>query len=68
MIENSSTAAPPSNYEEPYRYTEDQRRSSFASEDERWRSQRRDWVILGVMIVVSLGYHLLIFALQPGLR
>ncbi len=68
MVEDTSTAPPPSHYEEPYRYGGDERRSSFSSEDERWRSQWRDWLILAVMIAVSLGYHFAIFALQPGLR
>lgn len=68
MAEGSSTAAPPSHYEEPYRYGEEERRSSFTAEDERWRVQWRDWLVLALMIIVSLGYHFTIFALQPGLR
>ncbi len=64
----SSGTAPSSSYEEPYRYTDDERRSSFKIEDERWKSQLKDWLVLGLMILISLGYHILIFALQPGLR
>ena len=45
-------------------------RASFQQEDARWtrRNQLRDWLILGGLIALSLGYHLAIFALQPGLR
>lgn len=55
---------------EPFGYSEDERRASFAIEDERWATgeQVKDWAILLAMIVVSLAYHLVIFAFQPGLR
>ncbi|HDZ73242.1 MAG TPA: hypothetical protein ENH55_10800 [Aurantimonas coralicida] len=51
-------------------YSDDEVVSSFEAEDRRWtlRAQTIDWLILATMIVVSLGYHLTIFALQPGLR
>lgn len=51
-------------------YDEETRRASFAIEDKRWarKEQLFDWLILGVMIVLSLSYHLIIFAVQPGLR
>ncbi len=68
MKQESSGTAPSSSYEEPYRYTDDERRSSFDAEDDRWKSQVRDWVVLGLMVLISLGYHLIIFTLQPGLR
>lgn len=49
---------------------EDRTSSSAEVEDERWqaRRQRRDWLLLGAMIAVVLAYHLVIFALEPGLR
>jgi hypothetical protein len=55
---------------EPLDYDEETRRASFAIEDKRWarKEQLFDWLILGVMIVLSLSYHLIIFAVQPGLR
>ncbi len=51
-------------------FSEEDKRHSVETEDKRWtrRAQLRDWLVLGVMIAVSLGYHLAIFALQPGLR
>jgi hypothetical protein len=39
-------------------------------EDERWaaRRQRRDWMWLGLMIVVYSAWTLIVFLLEPGLR
>lgn len=67
MAENRERTLPET---EPSGYTEDERRTSFASEDARWapREQAKDWAILLAMILVSLAYHLVIFAFQPGLR
>ncbi len=47
-----------------------ERKRSFEAEDGRWerRQQWRDWMILLVMIALSLGYHMTIYALEPGLR
>lgn len=57
-------------FDEPLAYSEDEKRTSFEAEDDRWSRQARwrDWLILSVMIAVSLSYHFTIFALQPGLR
>ena len=51
-------------------YDHDAIAHSFDVEDKRWSraAQARDWLVLGVLIAVSLGYHFAIFALQPGLR
>lgn len=68
MANGSNTAPPTASYEEPFRYSEDERRSSFAAENQRHRGQWSDWLILIAMILVSLGYHFAIFLLQPGLR
>lgn len=68
MANPSNTAPPASSYDEPYRYTREERRASFEAEDKRHRSQWIDWLILATMIVVSLGYHAVIYLLQPGLR
>lgn len=56
--------------DQPLAYTDAEIETSFSTEDRRWvrRDQIKDWLILGAMIAVSLGYHLVIFALQPGLR
>lgn len=42
----------------------------YGPEDERWsrRWQLRDWMILAVMIAVTIGWNLLVFFLEPGLR
>lgn len=51
-------------------FSDEDRRQSFETEDRRWSrgSQLRDWLVLGVMIAISLGYHLVIYLVQPGLR
>lgn len=67
-VQHPAEPWPPGSWEEPYRYNDDQRRTSFDVEDERWRSPWRDWLLLAGMIALSLTYHLVIFALQPGLR
>jgi hypothetical protein len=42
----------------------------FRIEDERWAAhrQRRDWIWLGLMIVVYSAWMLIIYSLEPGLR
>ena len=68
MAQISVTAAPPVALPRPF--SDDEIDQSFQVEDDRWsrRAQIGDWLILAAMIAVSLGYHLAIFALQPGLR
>ena len=68
MAQLSNTVPPETSYEEPYRYSGDERRESFEEEDQRHRSQWRDWLILGAMMLISWSYHAIIFLLQPGLR
>lgn len=45
-------------------------RSQYREEDERWspRNQVRDWLWLLVMIAVYVGVHMIVYALEPGLR
>lgn len=66
----TDTTPPTGALDEPPPYAEDETAASFAAEDRRWsrRAQVFDWLILAAMIALSLGYHLAIFALQPGLR
>ncbi len=68
MAEPSNSAPPATSYDEPYRYASDERLKSFEHEDQRKRAQWIDWLILAAMIALSLGYHGIIFLLQPGLR
>jgi hypothetical protein len=46
------------------------RRADFELEDERWAAhrQRRDWLWLGLMIVVYTAWTLIVYFLEPGLR
>lgn len=46
------------------------RQHSFEIEDERWSTeeQLRDWVKLGVLVLITLAWHLLVYYLSPGLR
>ncbi|MBF9030962.1 hypothetical protein HKCCE3408_11205 [Rhodobacterales bacterium HKCCE3408] len=67
MAEPNDTAAPASSYAEPHAYGQDERRTSREEENVRAQGQWRDWLILAVMMLVSLGYHFLIFYFQPGL-
>lgn len=43
---------------------------NFQIEDERWaaRRQLRDWMWLGVMIIVFTAWTLIVYFLEPGLR
>jgi hypothetical protein len=68
MAQISAADAPPVDLPRPF--SDDEIDQSFQVEDDRWscRAQIGDWLILAAMIAVSLGYHLAIFALQPGLR
>jgi hypothetical protein len=63
---------PDSEAERQYTFsiTDEDRDRSFEIEDRRWErgQQIRDWLILALMIAISLGYHLLVFFLEPGLR
>ena len=45
-------------------------RDDFRIEDERWAAhrQRRDWMWLGLMIVVYTAWTLIVYFLEPGLR
>jgi hypothetical protein len=42
----------------------------FRIEDERWAAHRqlRDWMWLGVMIIVFTAWTLIVYFLEPGLR
>lgn len=44
--------------------------TTYEREDERYsfRSQLRDWVILGIMIVIYLTWAGIIYFLEPGIR
>lgn len=55
-------------YDEPYRFQDDERRRLLTSAAEERQLQQQSWAILAGMIIISLAYHLIIFALQPGLR
>lgn len=46
------------------------RRRSFEIEDARWAAGRqlRDWGILAGMIALTIGWTLLIYFFEPGLR
>lgn len=46
------------------------RRKSFAIEDSRWaaRHQLRDWAILAALLALTIGWSLLLYFLEPGLR
>ena len=50
--------------------SEEDRRKSFEIEDERWqlKYQLRDWLILGVLVLITLVWTLFVYFLQPGLR
>jgi hypothetical protein len=45
-------------------------RDDFRIEDERWaaRRQLRDWMWLGLMIIVFSAWTLIVYFLEPGLR
>jgi hypothetical protein len=45
-------------------------KDTFSLEDERWapHRQRRDWMWLGLMIVVYCAWTLIVYLLEPGLR
>lgn len=53
-----------------YSISEEDRQKSFEIEDERWskENQRRDWMKLGLMILINWAWCLLVFLLEPGLR
>ena len=42
----------------------------FQREDDRWRwrNQLRDWIILGVMILIYLAWTGVVFFFEPGIR
>lgn len=67
-----SEGRPDSDLERHYTFsiTEEDRKRSFDIEDRRWArgQQLRDWLILALLIAISLGYHLLVYFLEPGLR
>lgn len=50
--------------------SEEDRNRSFEIEDERWRiqNQLRDWMILGVMVLLTLGWNLFVYFMEAGLR
>lgn len=50
--------------------SEEDRQRSFAHEDERWsrRNQVRDWLILGVAIVVWVAFQLSFYFIVPGIK
>lgn len=39
-------------------------------EEERWKTkdQIRDWLLLALMVAITIGWNLLIYFLEPGLR
>jgi hypothetical protein len=45
-------------------------RTSHEIEDARWsfRAQLIDWLILGVMVTVTLGWSLAVYFTEPGIR
>jgi hypothetical protein len=42
----------------------------FEREDDRWRwqNQLRDWIILGVMILIYLAWTGVVYFFEPGIR
>ena len=50
--------------------SEEDRQKSFEIEDKRWsRSEQiKDWLKLGLMMAIMLGWGLLVYFLEPGLR
>jgi hypothetical protein len=62
LDEGQSQATSPSPVEEPP--------DDFRLEDERWAAhrQRRDWMWLGVMIILYSAWALIVYLLEPGLR
>ncbi len=42
----------------------------FQREDDRWRwrNQLRDWIILGVMILIYLAWTGVVYFFEPGIR
>lgn len=42
----------------------------FGREDDRWRwqNQVRDWIILGVMILIYLVWTGVVYLFEPGIR
>ena len=53
-----------------YSISEEDRQKSFDIEDERWTrgKQARDWMKLGLMILIYWAWCLIVFLLEPGLR
>lgn len=66
MADPTQTAAPASGRDEPHAYGAE-RGCGLDEEDASTSDHLRSWAILAVMILASLGYHFLIFWLQPGL-
>lgn len=62
------------NPEHHRRYTvsisDEDRSRSFELEDERWqvKNQVRDWLILAVLVLITVGWNLLVYFMEAGLK
>lgn len=62
------------NPEEHRQYTvsisEEDRKRSFEIEDERWKLkyQMRDWLILLLLVAITVGWNLLVYFNEAGIR
>ena len=45
-------------------------KTHYEREDDRWRwqNQLRDWIILGVMILIYLAWTGVVYFFEPGIR